>query len=202
CALTERMFRWWRVDGNKAYAQLAITSREQARLVGGTTFYGWHTARPRGAKYCLSHLFDIDTQLEWLMARKPAYLTSFPGIIKELALTTKRRGLALKFDLVFSVGAALDAETRELCRSTFGADIADTYGAQEAGHLAAQCPHSGDYHASADATIIEILRNDGSHVASGEVGRVVVTPFHNLAIPLIRYELGDYAELAPAESDC
>ena len=94
----------------------------------GETSYGWHTRSPNRHQALPAHDFDIDTQLEWLLARRPAYLMSFAGIIKELAITAKRRGIALKFDLVFSVAAVLDAETRELCRSAFGAEIADTYG--------------------------------------------------------------------------
>src|SRR5262249_47683108 len=52
CALTERMFRWWRVDGKKSFAQLM-----QGRgplLEKGQTLYGWHTARPNSLKYILS----------------------------------------------------------------------------------------------------------------------------------------------------
>ena len=92
--------------------------------------------------------------------------------------------------------------TRELCRSAFGAEIADTYGAQEAGHIAAQCPDCGDYHLSADASVIEILRDDGSPAAAGETGRVIVTPLHNYAMPLVRYELGDYAEVGTSAPAC
>jgi phenylacetate-CoA ligase len=202
CALTERMFRWWRVDGNKAFAQIATSSRENARLQGGTTTSCWHTARPQGVKHVLSHLFDIDTQLDWLLARRPAYLATFSGIIKELAATARRRGSPLELDLVFSSAAVLDQETRELCRSVFGAEIADTFGAQEAGHLAAQCPDCGEYHLSADAAVVEILRDDGSPAAANEIGRVVVTPLHNYAMPLIRYELGDCAEVGTAEPPC
>jgi len=33
-------------------------------------------------------------------------------------------------------------------------------------------------------------------VCAGQVGRVVVTDLHNFATPLIRYDLGDYAEMA------
>ena len=95
---------------------------------------------------------------------------SFAGIIKELALTVRRRGIALG-STVFPVAAMLDAETRELCRSVFGAEIADTYGAQEAGHIAAQCPDCGDYHLSADASVVHILCDDGSPAAAGETGR-------------------------------
>jgi phenylacetate-CoA ligase len=200
CALTERMFRRWRVDGNKALAQIAQSRPGPSRQ--GETSCGWHTARPKGIKYSLAHFFDVDTQLDWLLARKPAYLASFPGIIKELATTTLRRGVRLKFDLVFSVGAVLDAETREVCRSAFGAKISDSYGAQEGGHIAVECPDCGEYHLSADTSVVEILRDDGSPATDGEVGRVVVTPLHNYAMPLIRYELGDFAEVGAAGPLC
>ena len=40
-----------------------------------------------------------------------------------------------------------------------------------------------------------VLDADGRACAPGEVGRVVVTPLHNYATPLLRYEVGDEAEL-------
>jgi phenylacetate-CoA ligase len=172
CALTERMFRWWRVDGKKAFAQITQSPPSGAPARGGTVMQGWNSARPTGTKYFLAHRFDIDTQLDWLLARRPAYLASFSGIIKDLALTVQRRGIELKFELLFSCAAPVDAELRALCRSVFGAEIADTYGAREAGHLAAQCPSCGEYHCSSDTAVIEILREDGSPAASGETGRV------------------------------
>jgi phenylacetate-CoA ligase len=49
--------------------------------------------------------------------------------------------------------------------------------------------------------ILELLNADGSNCAPGETGRVVITPLHNFAMPLIRYEIGDYAE-AGEPCDC
>jgi phenylacetate-CoA ligase len=43
--------------------------------------------------------------------------------------------------------------------------------------------------------VVEVLREDGTPCQPGEVGRVVVTSLHNFAMPLIRYEILDYAEL-------
>ena len=42
---------------------------------------------------------------------------------------------------------------------------------------------------------MEILDDDGAPAMPGEVGRVVVTDFKNYAMPLIRYDVGDYAEM-------
>jgi phenylacetate-CoA ligase len=202
-ALTERMFRWWRVDGKKSYAQISQPPAPEMRSPRGMTTRGWHSARPDGGlKRFLSHEFDIDAQLDWLLACKPAYLASFSGIIRELAVTAKRRGVALKLDLVFSSAAPVDTEVRDLCRSAFGAEIADTYGSQETGHIAAQCPDCGEYHASADASVVEVLRDDGSPAAPGEIGRVIVTPLYGYAMPLVRYDLGDFAEVGAAEPAC
>jgi phenylacetate-CoA ligase len=202
CALTERMFRWWRVDGRKTFAQISQNPSKDLPSPQGVTTRGWYSARPKGAKHMLSHAFNIDIQLDWLLARRPAYLATFSGIIKELAVKAQRRGVELKLELIFSGAAPVDEELRALCRSAFGAEIADTYGAQETGHIAAQCPICGEYHCSSDAVVVEILRDDGSPAAPGETGRVIVTPLYNYAMPLIRYELGDLAEVGSVQPAC
>ena len=43
--------------------------------------------------------------------------------------------------------------------------------------------------------LVEILDERWRPCAPGAIGRVVVTALHNLATPLIRYDLGDYAAL-------
>ena len=48
---------------------------------------------------------------------------------------------------------------------------------------------------------MEVLGEDGRPCAPGETGRVVLTTLHNFALPLIRYEIGDFAEVG-APCDC
>ena len=47
----------------------------------------------------------------------------------------------------------------------------------------------------AETLIVEILDQSGEPCGPGETGRVVITDFTNFATPLIRYEIGDYAEV-------
>ena len=47
----------------------------------------------------------------------------------------------------------------------------------------------------AEQGLVEILNERGEDCAPGEIGRVVVTPLANFAMPLLRYDIGDYAEV-------
>jgi phenylacetate-CoA ligase len=145
---------------------------------------------------------DIDTQMRWLLLHRPDYLLSNSTVLRELALTKQKQEVDLDFATLLSVGTMVDESTRALCRSVFGAEIADTYGGQEVDHLAAQCRDCGEYHVSAEASFVEILREDGSAAACGESGRVVATPFYNYAMPLVRYEMGDVAQVGAAVASC
>jgi phenylacetate-CoA ligase len=201
-ALTERMWRWWKVDGRKPLARISFDRRRIAPPPDGATLAGWHRDHPRARYYVLSTAADVTTQTRWLEARKPAYLGAYSSLLKEIALTCQRIGIKLQFELLFSFGTVVDEETRALCRTVFGAEIADTYGAEEAGHFAAQCPQCGEYHISAETTRLEILRSDGSLAQPGEIGSVVITSLYNYAMPLIRYEIGDLAEVGSVPARC
>jgi phenylacetate-CoA ligase len=45
--------------------------------------------------------------------------------------------------------------------------------------------------------IVEVLDADGAPSGEGQTGRLVITDLRNLAMPLIRYDIGDYGEVGP-----
>src|SRR5690606_7290 len=65
----------------------------------------------------------------------------------------------------------------------------------ETGLLAPQVETASSYLVQSESAIVEVLREDGSPCEPGEIGRVVVTTLQDLLRPLVRYEVGDYAEL-------
>jgi phenylacetate-CoA ligase len=79
--------------------------------------------------------------------------------------------------------------------------LSDVYSAEEVGYVALQCPQHEHYHVQSESLFVEILDERGRACAPGQVGRVVVTDLHNFATPLVRYEIGDYAEVG-APCDC
>jgi phenylacetate-CoA ligase len=86
-------------------------------------------------------------------------------------------------------------EVREWCRVAWGVPVVDTYSAEEVGYIALQCPAHEHYHVQAESVLVEILDERGAPCTPGQIGRVVITDLHNFATPLVRYDIGDYAEV-------
>jgi phenylacetate-CoA ligase len=143
---------------------------------------------------------DIRLQLQILLQEKPAYLLSLPSNLKALAELCREQAILLpELKGVRSYGEVLTPEIRKYCEATWGVKMTDVYSAQEIGNMAFQCPEHGRLHVFSDGVVLEVLRDDGTPCQPGETGQVVVTTLANYGCPLIRYAIGDYAELG---EDC
>lgn len=138
---------------------------------------------------------SVHTQLRWLERQQPEYLMTYPSIAGELAKLAVADGNRLaQLREVRTLGEVLTPEVRELCREAWSVPVTDAYSAEEVGYIALQCPQHEHMHTQEEGALVEILDEQGKPCAPGQLGRVVVTSLHNFAMPLIRYELGDYAE--------
>lgn len=138
----------------------------------------------------------IEEQAAWLLQEQPDYLLSFASVIRELAQHFRRAGLRLpRLRSLRTYGEANGPDLAELCRDTFGVDTADVYSAAEAGYIALQCAEHKRYHVQSEMILVEVLDDAGRPCEPGAVGTVVVTPFYNFAMPLLRYAIGDVAEV-------
>ena len=72
------------------------------------------------------------------------------------------------------------------------------YGTEEFGTIAVERPKDQKHVLNLSSVIVEILAIDKDvPVEPGQMGRIVVTDLFSHAMPLIRYETGDLAVLAP-----
>ncbi|MGE0484647.1 MAG: phenylacetate--CoA ligase family protein [Gammaproteobacteria bacterium] len=141
---------------------------------------------------------DVARQVDWLTARDPDYLVTYPNNLAALLDHAERHGWRLpRLRAVRTVGETVSAALRARCNALWGLELVDLYSSRELGTLALQCPVSGLYHVAAETHLLEILDDHDQPVAAGAVGRVVVTSLHNYAMPLIRYEINDHAEAGP-----
>ncbi len=153
---------------------------------------------PTGPALLLDYRAEAPELLRIIVREKPAYLTTFPSLLRELLRESQRTGLRPEgLSEVRSTGEALAPDIRARCTELWGAKITEIYTAADVGIIAVPCPEHNALHVQAEGVFVEILREDGTPCEPGEEGRVVVTPLHNFAMPLLRYEIGDRAVLGP-----
>ncbi len=139
---------------------------------------------------------DIVRQFELIAAFKPDNLLVYPSILDALVQYCRSNQLALpSLRHIRSLGETLSPRIRAEAKETFDVRLSDCYSSQEVGYVALECPVSGLYHVMAETMIVEIIDECGAPCREGEVGRVVITDLHNFATPLVRYDIGDYAEV-------
>ncbi len=149
-----------------------------------------------GGSAALSIQTGVEQQLEWLLRQAPSYLLTYPSNALALGELLTARGAALPtLRELLLFGEAADGPLTDALRGHFGVPVSDAYSSNEIGVMALQCGEFGRYHVQAESVLLEVLDDEGAPCAPGQVGRVVVTTLHNFGMPLIRYDIGDYAEI-------
>ncbi|MBN2309034.1 MAG: phenylacetate--CoA ligase family protein [Candidatus Hydrogenedentes bacterium] len=129
-------------------------------------------------------------------------LHGYAGAVYALARLCLNKGIDdIRLDFVLTTAETVFDYRRAAIEEAFGCRVFDHYGSRETSMVSQECGEHGGYHVSIDNGIIEIVR-DGQPVGPGETGSVLVTGFHNRAMPLIRYEIGDVAVAADKPCGC
>lgn len=178
-----------------AIRRLRGSDRNGARSAVWTR--GTGAAFVTGGSALLDSNRPVSEQLDWLIGENPDYLITYPSNLRALIAEAARRGThPERIKAVMTQGEAVPPDLATMLRAAWGADLQDCYSASEAGVIALQCPETGLYHVQSEVSFVEIIAADGRPAAPGETGRVVVTPLHGFAQPLLRYDIGDLAEVA------
>ena len=198
CA-SERFFAWHKLDPSLLAA--FIRARFDAPYPDGRRAKGWRLGCLDSPRVDLNISTPIDKQIEWLGRVQPSILATYPSNLREIgAMTAGSKLLHLK--ALLTMGETVSQDTHAAIRADFGLEPLDQYGTSEIGHIAATCPHSGLYHIASELVLIEIVGEDGQVLAPGDEGRIVATAFYNLAMPFIRYDIGDYGCLSREPCSC
>ena len=199
-AFTLRDHLWHRRDFAATLATIRESENGKAVYPDGSVAPGWGRspipAFTTGPCVGLNILTPIDQQVEWLVRQKPDYLLTHPSVAHELARHCLANGIQLAgLREVQTISEILRPATREICRDAWDVPVADMYTTREVGYVALQCPDHDHYHVQAEGVFVEVLDGDGMPCRAGDVGWVVVTALHNFAMPLLRYDIGDHAEV-------
>jgi phenylacetate-CoA ligase len=194
-----RAFDWWNTDyRGKTVMLRALKATDPHGTV--LRYSNWGTPLKelhQTGEYVMADVFmSIERQLELLEAEQPQYLVTFPTNLRLLLRAARKAGRRVpSLRYVQTLGEVIDPDLRGECRSTLGVPLYDVYGSMEADQIAVQCPSHEHYHVHGELNFVEVLAEDGRACEPGETGRVVVTPLHAFAMPLVRYDLDDFAEV-------
>ena len=136
-------------------------------------------------------------QAEWINQFGPSYLMHYPNSLAALVDYCEDHAILLNsLRQIRSMGETLSSELRMRVKKILNAEITDTYSSNEIGVIAIECPVSGMYHVMAENLMVEIVNARGGACQPGEIGKVrALTDLHNFATPIVRYDIGDYAEV-------
>lgn len=192
-ALTIREHLWHKRDFSGKLAAIRVRVDERRLPNWGLPVAAlW----PTGPGATLNVRTDTSAQLDWLLREDPDYLLTHASNLGALAELSLRRGIRLpRLRQARTYSEALRPTLRETVMAAWGVAVADSYSCEEAGYIALQCPQHEHYHVQSENLIVEVLDPDGRPCAPSETGEVVLTTLHNFAMPLIRYRLGDFAEV-------
>jgi len=196
--LTLRDHLWHKRDFSARFA--AIRPEVKSPPGKGTKSPTWgravNSVFESGPSFGLNVRTEIEQQASWLEQINPDYLLSLPTNIRALGKHFRDTGKTLpNLREIRSYGEVASDEARETCKDVFGVPMIDAYSSQEVGYIALQCPDHDHYHIQSETVYVEVLDENDKPCSAGETGRLIVTPLQNFAMPLIRYELGDYVEL-------
>ena len=149
-------------------------------------------------------MFNADRarKCHWLLWRlRPSILAGYPTSM--VAFARFARELGLKPPPIAKVlPTAEQCYPEDAAELTvyFRAPVLERYGAHETGAIGHQCEH-GNWHLHCEHTYLEVLKDDGTIARKG-AGALLCTTLSNFSMPLVRYEIGDYAELSDEKCPC
>jgi phenylacetate-CoA ligase len=166
--------------------------------------YFWWQQTPQKDFYHMLNFFrkiyvlsswDEEKQLEFMQQIKPKYIYYYPSALYFISRLILNQNLELDFKpkLIISHAELLTAQMRKNIENAFDANVYDQYGSNEFNRIAWECKERNGYHVDIDSVFLEIVDENYDEVAPGEIGKVLITGLVNKTIPLIRYEIGDFA---------
>jgi len=132
---------------------------------------------------------------------RPRVLTSYPTSIVAYVHFARELGLnPPPLAKVLPICEECDEADRAELAEYFQAPVLGRYGSHELGCIAHQCER-GTWHLHSEGVLLEVLTADGK-IATRGTGALLCTTLANYAMPLIRYAIGDWAELSDEQCSC
>lgn len=150
----------------------------------------------------------LEDMISVIRAFKPTGAISIPSVILSIAEYVDRNNLTdISIPKIVTGGEHLFPEAKDYIRRTLHTEkFASTgYLSNDTGCIGFQCEKCEGtvHHIHEDYCIMEVVDPEtGKPVADGEEGKILVTNYNRLLMPLIRYDIGDMGRILTHRCSC
>lgn len=148
--------------------------------------------------------YDTQTLDLWLKAirrYRRVFLYGYASVIAALAERAMESGNpVMNVAGVITTAEKLYPSHRQAIANAFGCLVHDQYGSREAPGVACECEKGGMHLITHSAYAEFVPLEPGQAHADDAPQRILLTPLSNQAMPLIRYEIGDFGR--PSDGPC
>ncbi len=125
---------------------------------------------------------------------RPKIIVAYTNPLYSLARDIDELQMKVFSPAAIIVGAEkLHDHQRQLIERVFAAPVFETYGSREFSLLGAECERHQGLHLTMENLLIEVVDQNGTPTPAGQEGDVVITDLFNVAMPFVRYAIGDRA---------
>ena len=209
--LSQRNYRWFRFDPSKTLAFIRAAPDLPRQRNGSFLPDGVPCIRRRwryagthfetGSWLGMTTTTPVEQQIRWLHDTRPTYLGSHASWLEHISYATGGHTPVDSLEAVIGIVEQMTPPMRERIERVFAVPVHQSYGLNEVGLVAVRCA-AGNYHVHVEHCIVEIVDEDGQPCAPGVPGRIAVTALRNPAMPLIRYDTDDLAEMVTGPCPC
>lgn len=150
----------------------------------------------KGERVDIADNRPIADVLAMVLEARPDYILVHPTTL-ELMIAHDAGGRLVDLGLaaVLTYGEHFPPEQKRRTEHRLGCKVVESFGSSECGTIAGSCPRCNRFHVQAEVVVVDIVGEDGAPTQVGETGRALITPLYGYAMPLIRYDQGDFAQV-------
>jgi phenylacetate-CoA ligase len=197
-----RFFRemtWWGIEpGIKFYKIWGQGANYVPGKEGMQELFTKHILRRKVDSAFNMNSQKMDEYVDRIKRRRYRVVEAYTSAGYALAKHVIENRIDVDLDVMVVSGETLPDPYKDLISKAFNCKVYNAYGSREFGRFAHPCNVNKCLHYSMESFLLE-FEKDNTPVMDEE-GKILVTCFDNLAMPFIRYEIGDMA--IPTEELC
>lgn len=140
----------------------------------------------------------LDRFVADIRALRPAVMMGHAHSIFRFAEYTREQGIDdIRFKGIITTAMVLSDSERTVIEEVFRSPVFNRYGCEELSIISSECEAHDGMHVFGEGLYVELVGDNPD-----QPRRLVITDLVNRAMPMIRYEIGDYGSWQPGKCSC